>query len=483
MSSGSISVRETGVIKAVKKTILKVEGLSSCMLGELVVLPDENKGMVMGFNEKEVLVLLLGFPQEIKAGASVYLQGETFKIPVSEEYPGRIISPLGEPLDGKGPAAPDGAYPVFRDAPGVLERVPVSEMMRTGIRSIDTCLPIGKGQRQLIIGDRMTGKTTLALDTILNQKGRGVVCIYCLIGKDHVSLEKVIGTLKKHEALDYTVIVPALASSTVGEQYLAPYAAAAIGEYFMYSGRDTLVVFDDLTKHAWAYRELSLLLERPPGREAYPGDVFYLHAQVMERAARLSAAAGGGSMTFLPIADTLEGDIAGFIPTNLISMTDGQIYLNSALFGEGFKPAVDLGLSVSRIGSRVQPAFLKELSKDLGLRYLQYRELLKTTKLRAVLSEEMQNRLRHGVKIESLIKQDRNMPSSMAEEAIFFYALKTGVLEVLSDENMESFKSGITEFIRGKYPEMIDRLNEGGMPEEREKKLVNEAMIEFFREG
>ncbi|MCQ9207740.1 MAG: F0F1 ATP synthase subunit alpha, partial [Omnitrophica bacterium] len=342
-----VSIKELGEIREIRKSIIKVEGLSHCMVGQLVNVADGGKGFVMGFNEKEVLVLLLGNPDKLRAGDKVYSESVTFKIPVGEKFLGRVVSPLCEPLDGKGNIRADASFDIFRDAPQVMDRIPISEMLSTGIRVIDAVFPVGKGQRQLIIGDRMTGKTSIAVDTIVNQKDKNVICIYCCVGRDYASFEKVVSIFKQKDVIDRMIIVSGIASLPIGEQYLAPYAAATLGEYFMHSGRDVVVVFDDLTKHAWTYRELSLLLERPPGREAYPGDIFYLHAQLMERAGRLSSVAGAGSMTFFPIADTLHGDIAAFIPTNLISMTDGQIYLSAGLFNEGFKPAVDLGLSVS----------------------------------------------------------------------------------------------------------------------------------------
>lgn len=487
MNTHTISVRETGLIKEIKKSIVKIDGLSDCMVGQIVHFEDGTKGFVMGFNEREVLLLLLGNSEKIKAGDNVYSEGKIFRIPVGSGFIGRVITSLCESLDGKGPAERHAGnnedYPVFREAPSVLERVPVEEILETGIRVIDSCIPIGKGQRELIIGDRMTGKTSIAVDTILNQKGKDVICIYCCVGRDYGSLEKVLSIFKEKGALDYTIIVSALGSSPIGEQYLAPYSAATLGEYFMHSGKDVFVVFDDLTKHAWAYRELSLLLERSPGREAYPGDIFYLHAQLMERAGKLSPEEGGGSMTFFPIVDTLEGDIAGFIPTNLISMTDGQIYLNSGLFAEGFKPAVDIGLSVSRIGNRVQSKFMRKMTKDLGLKYIQYRELVKTTRLRAGLSEDVQNRLRRGEKIERVFVQDKNCPSPIAEQALLFYLLDKKILDFLTDDRIEYFKKNIFPFFKKNYPDLSEKFkNEEGPAPDDEKKL-RAAVVKFLKEN
>jgi len=482
MKTDSVSIREIGRIKEIRGSIVKVDGLQNCMLGQLITFSDGTRGFVMGFNENEILVLLMGASKAIKAGNEVYSEEASFRIPVGSNFIGRIINALCEPIDGKARIKEDSLSDIFRSAPAVLDREPVSEMLVTGIRIVDSSIPIGKGQRQLIIGDRMTGKTTIAVDTILNQKGKNVVCIYCCIGRDYASFEKVVGTFKEKGALDYMIVIAALANSSIGEQYLAPYTAVTLGEYFMYAGRDVLVIFDDLTKHAWAYRELSLLLERPPGREAYPGDIFYLHAQLMERGARLSSKKGGGSMTLFPIADTLQGDIAGFIPTNIISMTDGQIYLNSTLLSGGFKPAIDVGLSVSRIGSKVQSQFMREVTRDMELNFIQYKELLKTTKLRAGISEELINRLRHGEKIERIFMQDRNSPSPVAEQLILFYTLKEGVLDILSNERCDYFKNNIFAYAKKNFPHLVEVLDAGAALTAEDRKQLKECIVRFFKE-
>ena len=479
--SETVSVKEIGRIREIKGSIVKIEGLANCMVGQIVNLNDNTKGFVIGFNERDVLVLLLEAAGGMKAGDNVSSKTQSFRIPVGDNFLGRIVTPMCEPLDGKGEIKENTFSPVFRDAPGVLDRVPVEEMLTTGIRIVDAILPVGKGQRQLVIGDRMTGKTSIAVDTILNQKGKHIICIYCCVGRDYASFEKAVTIFKENGALDYTIILSGLASSSIGEQYLAPYVAATLGEYFMYSGRDVFIVFDDLTKHAWAYRELSLLLERPPGREAYPGDIFYLHAQLMEKAAKLSPKMGGGSMTFFPIADTLEGDIAGFIPTNLISMTDGQIYLNAALFGEGFKPAVDLGLSVSRIGNRVQSKILREFTQDLSLKYIQYRELLKATKLRAGISENLNKRLAHGEKIERIFIQENNNPSPIAEQLILYYALNKGALDIIANEKCEDFKANILSFARKNFPSLVSKLDEEKQLTDEDKNQLNKCIVMFFK--
>ncbi|MDD5225864.1 MAG: F0F1 ATP synthase subunit alpha [Candidatus Omnitrophica bacterium] len=478
MDIESVSISEVGRVKEIKQAIVKVDGLQNCMLGQLVTFNNGMKGFVMGFNQSEVLVLLLGVSKGIKSGNDVSLREESFKVPVGKNFLGRIINSLCESLDGKGSIEEDAMADIFREAPAVLDREPVNQMMATGIRIIDSVLPIGKGQRQLIIGDRMTGKTSIAVDSILYQKGRDVICIYCCIGSAYAAFEKVVSLFKEKGALDYTIVVAALASAPIGEQYLAPYTASALGEYFMHEGRDVLLVFDDLTKHAWAYRELSLLLERPPGREAYPGDIFYLHAQLMERGAHLSAKNGGGSMTLLSIANTLQGDISGFVPTNLISMSDGQIYLNATLLGEGFKPAVDLGLSVSRIGTKIQPKGLRELTKSLELKYIQYRELLKATRLRSGISEEINARLRHGEKLEKLFIQERDCPSSIAEQYVLYYAFKEKFLDKLTNEQFEHFKKKVFAFIASALPAVVKNMEMGlALTEQEEKELKNRLVI------
>jgi F-type H+-transporting ATPase subunit alpha len=480
MGIESVSISEVGRVKEIKQSIVKVDGLQNCMLGQLVTFANGMKGFVMGFNRNEVLVLLLGVAKGIKAGDEVSLREESFKVPVGKKFLGRIVNSLCEDLDGKGSIEEDRLADIFKEAPAVLEREPVNQMMATGIRIVDAILPIGKGQRQLIIGDRMTGKTSIAVDTLLYQKGRDVVCIYCCIGSAYAAFEKVVSLLKEKGALDYTIVVAALASAPIGEQYLAPYTASALGEYFMHEGRDVLVVFDDLTKHAWAYRELSLLLERPPGREAYPGDIFYLHAQLMERGAHLSAKNGGGSMTLLSIANTLQGDISGFIPTNLISMSDGQIYLNATLLGEGFKPAVDLGLSVSRIGTKIQTKGFRELTKELELKYIQYRELLKATRLRSGISEEVNARLRHGEKLEKLFIQERSSPSCIAEQFILCFALKENMLDQLTNERFEQFKKRIFPFVESAIPATVKNMEMGVDLSDEETQALKKRIMDFF---
>jgi F-type H+/Na+-transporting ATPase subunit alpha len=501
----AIQIREVGTIKEIKKSIAKIEGLYRCMTGQLLQITQNSKGLVIGYAEGEIVVFLLGKIEEVKVGISVYSNMEPFTIPVGNGFLGRIVNALTEPLDGKGAISSskggpdtlggeeekkqftvgtqqDTRYPIFRKAPGVLERIPIRETLETGILIIDATIPIGKGQRELIVGDRMTGKTAICVDTILNQKDKDVICIYCCIGRSFSSLQKVVETLKVNNALEYTIIVIAHAASPSGEQYLVPYTACTLGEYFMDQGKDVLVVFDDLTKHAWAYRQLSLLLERPPGRDAYPGDIFYLQSQLMERAGKYSPEFNGGSMTFLPIVDTLQGDVTGYIPSNLISMTDGQIYLNTTLFNTGFKPAIDLGLSVSRIGNKVQCAAMKELSGMLRLDFVRYNELLKITRFKTSVSEDINQRLKDGEVLFQLFTQENNKPYSTEEQLIFLYALKRKVLGAISYEDVDFFKYNIFKFVKNEYPEIIEELSkkEDLTPEIRN--LLDECFIAFFRE-
>jgi F-type H+-transporting ATPase subunit alpha len=409
-------------------------------------------------------VLLFGGKGQIRAGDEIYNRGEEFRVPVGDAFIGRIVNSLCEPVDGFGPIPASDFYSVFGEAPGVMERLPVDQTMETGTRIIDAVIPIAKGQRQLIIGDRMTGKTTIGIDAMLNQQGKDVVCIYCCTGKPYSGFMKVVRLLQHRQAMAFTIVVGAPASTSVGEQYLSPYTACALGEHFMRHGRDVLVIFDDLTKHAWAYRQLSLLLERAPGREAYPGDIFYIHSQLLERAAYLAKETGGGSMTFLPICEILQGDVTGFVPSNLVSMTDGQIYLSTDLFNKGIKPSIDFGLSVSRIGSKAQWPAMRELSGRLRLEYVQYQELLQMTQLRTNLSAEAEGRLKRGETITALLLQDKHQPPAMEDQIMQLYALRAGVLDGLSVEQIKRFKLEFGGRVRAWSPKLLPMMR-------REKKL------------
>jgi len=479
--SAAIRIKETGKVRAVKKIIARVGGLSNFMNGQLVNFSSGTKGMIVGFQEGDILVLILGEENRVRIGQEVYSAQEELKIPVGEGFPGRIVNALGEPVDGKGPIAGEH-YPIFRDAPETMDRGEADSFLETGTKIIDAIAPISKGQRQLIIGDRMTGKTTVAIDAILHQKGKDLVCIYCCIGKSFSSLLKVARLLKLKAALDHTIVVASTASATVGEQYLAPYSASALGEYFMHRGKDVLLVFDDMTKHAWSYRQISLLLERPPGREAYPGDIYYIHSQLIERAGKLSKELGGGSITLFPIIDTLQGDITGFIPSNLVSMTDGQIYLSSALFAEGFKPAIDFALSVSIIGSRTQNPILKKLASSIRLEYAQYKELLRLTKLKSGLTVEAERKIRRGAAISALLAQDKNNPVSITELIILLYALDRKILDELDMAKIAKFKNEIWGYVTRNNPGLEEKLESAKELTVEIGKELDNAFVRYFKD-
>lgn len=480
-TAATFEIREVGHVESVRKFIVNARGLPSCMNGQIVEFASGIQGLVMGFTEEKVQILVLGDVSGIRAGDEVYNRSKSLNLPVSDAFIGRVVNGLCRPQDEAGPIEAKEYFPVFRVAPGVMERVPVRETLETGSLLLDAIIPIAKGQRQLLIGDRLTGKTTVALDAIINQKGKDVICIYCCIGKPYSSLIKVLDVLKEQKALDYTIVVTGVASLSVGEQYLAPYTACMLGEYFMYKGKDVFCVFDDLTKHAWVYREISLLLERAPGREAYPGDIFYIHSQLMERAGYLNDEWGGGSMTFFPIVEILQGDVTGYISTNLISMTDGQLYFSSDLFKKGFKPAIDFGLSVSRIGNKAQWEAMKRLSKSLRLDYLQYKELLQMTQLRSTgLSKEAEAMLKRGGAINQLVIQDKNKPVSIERQIIYLCALNRGMLDNLSAGQIEQFKKEILAFFEKVYPEFVAEVRTAQqLSDEMEKKLVS-CLQDYF---
>ncbi|MGE5280574.1 MAG: F0F1 ATP synthase subunit alpha [Deltaproteobacteria bacterium] len=474
-------VREIGVITAVREFIVETSGMPSCVNGQLVDFEDGTKGMVMGFREGDVQVLALGAHAKIQAGDRVYNRGEQLLLPVGEKFVGRMVSSMAVPQDAMGPIEPDDHFSLFRDAPGVMDRMPVDQTLETGTKILDAVIPIAKGQRQLLIGDRLTGKTSVALDCILNQKGKGIICIYCCIGKTYSSLLKVTNLLKERGAMEHTIVVGGAACVPEGEQYLAPYAACTLGEYFMHSGRDVFVVFDDMTKHAWVYRQISLLLERAPGREAYPGDIFYVHSQLVERAGYLKPELGHGSMTFFPIVEILQGDVTGYIPTNLISMTDGQIYFNTALFNKGVRPAIDFGLSVSRIGNKAQWPIMKTLSGKLRLDYLQYQELLQMTALRATgLSKDAEAKLKRGEAMTQLLVQEKNRPSPMEELILQLYVLSRGVFDEMALPDIQRFKKEFFAFFRQQYPDIVAGFREATQVTSEMKEAVTTALKKFY---
>jgi F-type H+-transporting ATPase subunit alpha len=443
-----IKISETGVIKDIKKLIVHITGLPSCLNGQLVDFGEGNKGIIMGYDQDDVLALLLGSDTGVRLGQTISGTSEPFTIPVGEGMIGRMVDAMDNPCDGRGEVVCEVRRPVFSPSPLITERAPVEDFLFTGTRVIDAMVPIGKGQRQLVLGDRMTGKTSIAVDTILSQRGRDVVCIYCCIGKALVSLEKVLTVLSEKGALSYTIVVAATDSATAGEQYIVPFSAATIGEYLMRQGKDVLVVFDDLTKHAWAYRQISLLMERPPGREAYPGDIFYVQTQLMERAGRLNRESSGGSMTFLGLADTLQGDLTGYIPSNLISICDGLVSLSASMFGEGVRPALDFKLSLSIVGGRAQPVVLRELSSGLRRVYLEFMEISRLSKLQSNLSLEAERVMKQGKVMMTMFQQGQCQPSSFLAEVLVLYCLKLSVLNDLEPREWVRFRDGIEAYGR-----------------------------------
>ena len=476
-----LEIREVGKIEEVKQGIIKISGLPTCRYGEVIEIANTKKGMVIEFDPTYAFGIVFSHEQDLKVGDTVSSYGKTLSVPVGDGFLGRIVDSLGLPLDGKGPISPSDFYSVFQEAAGVIDRQPISDPLLTGIKTIDMLIPLGKGQRELIVGDRQIGKSNIALDTIINQKGKGVICIYCWIGGNQSAFTKLMQLLQQKGAFDYLVAVAAPAEIASAAQYLCPYTAAAMGEYFMRQGKDVLVVFDDLTKHAWVYRQMSLLLERTPGREAYPGDIFFLHSQLMERAGRLKQEAGGGTMTFLPLAETLQGDITGYICSNLVSMTDGQIYLNTALFQEGFKPAIDLELSVSRIGSRVQYPAIRALSTGLRYEYVQYRSLLRLTRLRIKFSSEATQQLHRGKVLYELLIQENGSPVSLAEEIVLLYSFQKRILEALDIEQVRKFKTEFFGFLKTHHHDIVTELEKSGEITEQVTARIEEAIASYFR--
>ena len=450
--------RETGNVIWVGDGIATVYGIDHAMYGEIVVFDNGVKGMVQDIRENEIGVILFGRDTGIKEGTKVVRTKKKAGIPVGSAFVGRVINALGEPIDGKGDIKEEDYRPIEEDAPGIVDRKSVSTPMETGILSIDSMFPIGRGQRELIIGDRQTGKTSIATDTIINQKGKGVICVYVAIGQKASTVAKVVSTLTKHGAMDYSIVVSSTASDPASLQYIAPYAGTAMAEHFMHQGKDVLIVYDDLSKHAVAYRALSLLLERSPGREAYPGDVFYLHSRLLERSSRLSDALGGGSITALPIIETQAGDVSAYIPTNVISITDGQIFLQQELFNSGFRPAVDTGLSVSRVGSTAQIKAMKQVSGSLKLELAQYAEMQAFAQFGSDLDAATKATLDHGAKVREVLKQAQYSPRSVPTQVITLFALKYGYTKQIEVEKVKEFMDGLVENIQMSHPEFITEI-------------------------
>ncbi|MFU8779591.1 MAG: F0F1 ATP synthase subunit alpha [Kiritimatiellia bacterium] len=469
-----LTVKESGIVSEIRQDVVSVTGLSNCMNGQMVQIEDKARGFIVGFDPDYVLVLMIHVRGKVKPGDKVTTTLEPFKVAVGPSFMGRRVNALCESLDGQGMVRGDRMYPIFNTAPTVLEREPLCDVLQTGTKSIDMTLPIGKGQRMLILGDRMTGKTTVGVDAIVNQRGKDVICIYCAIGKAESAIDRVVDVFDYEKVWEYGLMVTAGASDSMGQQYLVPYVACSIGEYFMYEeGKDVLVVFDDFTKHAWAYRQISLLLERAPGRDAYPGDIFYIHSQLVERAGKPEL--GGGSMTHLPIVETQQGDFAGYIPSNIISMTDGQIFLNSTLFGEGFKPAVDMGLSVSRIGSKVQWSAMKKPTSMLKIDYVRYRELEKLTRIKAGGSADLEARLNKGKILEEVLKQKENAPVPMEDQVLLLFGLHNGLFEGVVPVQVRPMMARFMEHLRLRRADLVEELvQEKRMSETLHKGFLDE---------
>lgn len=473
---------EEGRVRVIRGCIVIVEDFKNCINGQVVRFGYGTMGIILGFKADEAHVLIIRQQEQLKTGDRALATLEPFNTPVGKNFIGRIVSPLGEPMDSLGPLEPDEMAPIFVDAPSILERKVLKKTLETGVKVIDAMIPIGLGQRELILGDRMTGKTTLGTDTIINQKSTGLLCVYCCIGKAQSSLSKVVQLFLDNDCFKYTTIVSATAAAPPGQLYLAPYVACSIGEYFMKRGKDVLVIFDDFTKHAWAYREISLLLERPPGRDSYPGDIFYLHSRLVERAAFLIDKSGAGSMTHLPIVETLEGDLTGYVQSNLVSMTDGQLMVSASLFGEGQRPAIDLGLSVSRVGSKVQWPIIKKLGAPLRLEYLQYREVLRVSRLKTSgQSEEAENQLKTGAILTELLKQGPAQPVPMVALALVLYAYSKKMLHELSIEEVNRFQNEIYPFVVKENPDFVKLLREKRDLEDELKKTADELIGKYIQ--
>ena len=481
----AIQQNETGTILMVGDGIARASGLVNCMAGELLEFEDGNFGMAQNLEENSVSIVIFGSDENIGEGQTVKRTGKVVSVPVGEAMIGRVVNALGQPIDGAGPIDTKEFRPVETKAPGICERRSVYQPLQTGIKAIDSMIPIGRGQRELIIGDRQTGKTTIATDTIINQKGKDVLCIYVAIGQKRSTVASLVENLTRNGAMDYTIVVAATASESSPMQYIAPYAGCAMGEYFMNQGKDVLIIYDDLSKHAVAYRALSLLIRRPPGREAYPGDVFYLHSRLLERAAKLDDEHGGGSLTALPIIETQAGDVSAYIPTNVISITDGQIFLETELFHSGIMPAVNPGISVSRVGGDAQIKAMKKVAGTLKLIYSQYRELQSFAQFGSDLDADTKARLEQGARIVEVLKQSQNAPVPVEKQVAILYAVTKGILEKVKVEDVNAYEAGLYTYLDADAAglEVMQLISTTGKLEpETEEKLrhVLEAYTEYF---
>ncbi|MBP8762716.1 F0F1 ATP synthase subunit alpha [Acetoanaerobium noterae] len=475
-----IDLQDVGTVIQVGDGIARIHGLEKCMAGELLQFEGDVYAMALNLEEDFVGAVMLGSDENIKEGDTVKRTGRIVEVPVGNQLLGRVLNALGQPIDGKGPINTDTFRPIETQAPGIIERKSVHEPLQTGIKSIDSMIPIGRGQRELIIGDRQTGKTTIAIDTIINQKGKDVICIYVAIGQKRSTVAQIVDTLEKAGAMDYTIVVAATASELAPLQYISPYAGCSMGEHFMHEGKHVLCVYDDLSKHAVAYRAMSLLLRRPPGREAYPGDVFYLHSRLLERAAKLSDEKGAGSLTALPIIETQAGDVSAYIPTNVISITDGQIFLESELFFSGVRPAVNPGISVSRVGGNAQIKAMKKVAGTVKLAYAQYRELQSFAQFGSDLDKDTRERLEKGERIVEVLKQPESSPIDVENQIMIIYAVNNNYLKDIEVEDISEFETEFFNYMKEAYPEVgKDIATSKNISDETEEKL--KAAIEEFK--
>ena len=474
--------RETGEVIWVGDGIVTVYGIDHAMYGEIVAFENGVKGMVQDVRQNEIGIILFGRDTGIKEGTKVVRTKKKAGIPVGDAFVGRVINALGEPIDGNSDVKEDDYRPIEQEAPGIIDRQSVDTPMETGILSIDSMFPIGRGQRELIIGDRQTGKTSIATDTIINQRGKDVICIYVAIGQKASTVAKIVNTLKKHDAMDYSIVVSSTASDPASLQYIAPYAGTAMAEYFMHKGKDVLIVYDDLSKHAVAYRAISLLLERSPGREAYPGDVFYLHSRLLERSSHLSDKLGGGSITALPIIETQAGDVSAYIPTNVISITDGQIFLESNLFNAGMRPAVNVGLSVSRVGGAAQTKAMKKASGSIRIDLAQYREMEVFTQFASDLDDATKAQLQHGKALMELLKQPLSHPLSMHEQVLTLCMATDGVFDKIPTRQVKQYQKDILDFMDLKHPEIGKEIEQTKALSDELRQKIKDAAAEFAAE-
>ena len=475
----AINQSETGTLVLIGDGIARAAGLDQCMAGELVEFPNGAYGMAQNLEENSVSIVMLGSDEGVREGDTVKRTGRVVSVPVGDAVLGRVVDALGQPIDGRGPIDAAGYAAIESPAPGIIERKSVSVPLQTGIKAIDSMIPIGRGQRELIIGDRQTGKTAIAVDTIINQKGKDVICIYVAIGQKRSTVAQVAELLTSAGAMDYTTIVSATASELPSLQYIAPYSGCTMGEYFMKQGKDVLVIYDDLSKHAVAYRTLSLLIRRPPGREAYPGDVFYLHSRLLERAARLAPEYGGGSLTALPIIETQAGDVSAYIPTNVISITDGQIFLETELFHAGVMPAVNPGISVSRVGGNAQIKAMKKVAGNLKLLYSQYRELQSFAQFGSDLDRDTRDRLDQGARIVEVLKQDRNSPVDVAHQVCVLYAVVNGYLKDVAVADIRAYEAGLYPYLDTNALPVLQSIRSTGKLESADEEQLKQALERY----